>query len=119
MSTTIASTSSTDKTSPLHMLGYQASREAQNIFHDILGGGQDVTLRPAALRSGVLRLLYASEPAAAAALAMLARQAVFTVADTDVASVSMRFAVSGTVAIEQDDDRALWLVSVGYREVTA
>jgi hypothetical protein len=106
-----------DTSTPLLMLGFETARSGQNIYHEILGGGQDVTLQPAPLRSGTLRFLYPDEASAVSAEVMFAKAAVFSVEDTDRAAVSMRFALDGTLNLNLDESRELWLVDVGYREV--
>lgn len=106
-----------DTTAPTLILGYETARRSQNLYHDVLGGGQDVTLRPAALRSGTLRLFYPSEADAAAAMTMHAKSALFYVYDPDRPSIGMYYAVDGTLALELDSGRNVWTLAVGYQEV--
>jgi hypothetical protein len=105
---------------PLLVLGYETARQSQSIFHDILGGGQDVTLRPASLRSGTLRLLLATEAEAVAAETAHAAGKVLRLTDTDRPSVSMSYVLDGSLVRRLDDGtRKLWTLDVGYREVAA
>jgi hypothetical protein len=105
---------------PLLVLGYETTRQSQSIFHDIIGGGQDVTLRPASLRSGTLRLLFATEDDAVAAETAHAAGKVLRLADADRPSVTMSYVLDGALTRRLDDGtRKLWTLDVAYQEVAA
>jgi hypothetical protein len=103
--------------------GYESTREGRSITHEILGTSNvDVTLRPAAPRTGTLRLLILTEAGAAAAELALARAEVFTLTDPERPTVQMQFVVprGGKIARELDTDtRDHWIVAVDFHEVTA
>jgi len=100
-------------------LGYATTRYSENIIHKIVGrSNPDVTLRPAALRTGTLRLLFSSEYAANAAVNFHARAAVFTLTDTDLPLSGMRYVLSGKADRELDEETLLrWVVTVDYQEI--
>lgn len=105
---------------PIYVLGYETTRRSQSIFHDIIGGGQDVTLRPATRRSGTLRLLFATEAQAVAAETAHASGTVLRLQDDERTSIDMSYVLSGILVRRLDDDsRELWTLDVGYQEVAA
>lgn len=109
-----------ETTTPLAIIGYEAKRTTRNVYHDVLGGGTDVTLRPAEPRSGVLRMLYADEASARLAQDMFTRSELFTLDDPEFPSTRMTFALEGDLGIVLDPDTQIpWLISVGYQEVSA
>lgn len=110
---------STGVITPTIVDGYSAARSPRTIMHPILGrDADDVTLRPAALRRGTLKLVFALEADAVSALEILATPQVLTVADPDI-DIAMSFVVAEEdVSIELDDEtRGAWIVSTPYREV--
>lgn len=116
---TIQTLDGTAYSSPLLVIGFETTRRSQSIFHEVIGGGEDVTLRPASQRSGILRLLYVDEAAGVAAEEMHARGTVLYLQDTDRPTVSMYYVFDGTMTLRLDDDtQELWTLDVGYREVT-
>lgn len=113
-------THSTGVITPTVVDGWSASREARTKVHDILGRSDpDVTLRPAGLRAGTLKLVFATEQAAADAVAVLAVPQVLTLADADRPSLAGRFvAADGTIELQLDDEtRDVWIVTCPFREV--
>lgn len=99
--------------------GYKAARSPRTILHPILGReGDDVTFRPAGLRKGTLRLVFALEADAHAAVAVLATPQVLTLDDPDI-NITMSFVVAeDDIAPELDDEtRKVWIVSTPFREV--
>jgi hypothetical protein len=106
---------------PALVLGYDSSRTSGNIVHWILGRPDpDITLRPARLRNGTLKLLFRTEAAAAACLSLHSGTGVFTLADPDVSSVGMRYAVDGSIDISLDPQTLeMWVVSVAYQEIAS
>lgn len=107
-------------TSPVLVLGYQTSRESQNVVHDLIGGGIAVTLVRPRPRAGTLELFYVTEAAAHAAAELHAGETSFTFTDTERTTVAMTYVVDGSVGVELDDEsREYWTVSVDYQEVEA
>jgi hypothetical protein len=106
---------------PELVLGYDSSRTSGNIVHWILGRPDpDVTLRPARLRKGTLKLLFASESAAGTCFRLHGGAGVFVLADSDVESVGMRYVVDGNIDIGLDPQtQEMWLVSVAYQEIAS
>lgn len=104
--------------SPTLVLGYETARRGRNLFHEILGGGNAVSLIPADPRSGTLRLYYPDEADAAAAVELHGRGETLTITETDIATLDMEYALDGNVGYALDtetlDD---WVVSVDYREI--
>lgn len=101
--------------------GWSAAREVRTIAHTILGRPDpDVTFRPAGLRAGTLRLVFAAEAAAAAASDALATPQVLTIVDADRSHLAMSFVVTGgDLSVTLDDEtRDVWIVEVPYREVS-
>jgi hypothetical protein len=102
--------------------GYESTREGRSVMHEILGTSRvDVTLRPAAPRTGTLRLLILTEADAAAAEIVIARAEVFTLTSTERATVDMQFFVppGGRISRELDEDtRDHWIVAFDFHEVT-
>ncbi len=109
---------STATLSPALVLGYETSRESQNIVHDIIGGGIAVTLIRPRPRSGTLHLFFLTEPDAFNALNKHALEATFTLSDSDRPGVNMTYVADGTADLALDDQTRLrWVVSIGYQEV--
>lgn len=101
--------------------GWDASRRARNIIHDVLGRADpDVTLRPAGLRSGKLRLVFADEADAMQASNMHAQAATFQLVSTDRDHINMTYVATDEVRLTLDDaTRDAWVVEVGYQEVSS
>jgi len=118
MTALITAETSLNTTTPALVLGYQTARTSRNIIHDLLSGEVGVALVAPRPRSGTLELLYPVEADAFTALNLHAEETVFTLTDTDRASVAMSYVVDGDITIELDDEtRDHWVVSVGYQEV--
>lgn len=119
MPTTI--THSTGSINPESVDGYQATREARNVVHDIINrANPDVTLRAAGLRRGGFRLLFTEQSDALAAYAVMSKPQVFTIANTDVPAIGMSFVVGpegGAITIELNDTRTGWWIEVPFVEV--
>lgn len=104
---------------PLAVLSYETARDSSNIYHNILGGGIDVTIRPAQLRSGTLRQLYPDALKLRAAETMFSRAEVFYLDEPEVPGSNMYFAVAGRVTATLDPEtRRLWVLAVDFQEVT-
>lgn len=113
-------THSTGVITPRAVNGWQSSREARTIMHPVLGRPHDdVTLRPAGLRSGELTLVFPLEADARAAENVFAVAQVLTFADTDRTTLGMSFVVAdGEISVDLDDvTRNVWIVTVPFREV--
>jgi len=113
-------THSTGTITPTIVDGFTSTRESGTLVHPILGSeNPDVTLRPAALRAGILTLVFASASAATAAEMVMASAQVLTLTDPDVSQIGMSFVVTGG-GIELDLDResrSAWLLRVPFQEV--
>lgn len=120
MTTTITAAGSGDTTSPLTVVGYEAARESRNQTRDLLDGGIAVVLNKPRPRSGTLRLLYAEEAQAFAAMDIHAQETTFTLETDDRVSVGMTYVLGeGDVTIALDDEtRDAWVVSVPFQEIT-
>lgn len=104
---------------PTIVNGYSAARSPRSILHPILGrDADDVTFRPTALRKGTLKLVFALEADAHAAVEVLAVPQVLTLADPDV-NIGMEFVVAEEDIVPQLDDetRSVWIVQAPFREV--
>lgn len=111
-------TDGTTTIAPALVLGYDTAQPTRNVFHDILGRPDpDVSLAPAALRSGTLSLLFLTAGEAQAARAVVTDAVVLTLTDVDVPETDMRFVVSGDIATTLDTETYLWTIDVPYREV--
>lgn len=109
----------TETTSPTLVDGYSSGRQSGNVVIPILGGGVAVVLRPALPRTGTLRLFYPAEADAADAAAMHALPGYFTLTSDERATIGMDYVVSGSVAVELDDQtRDAWVVSVDFQELS-
>lgn len=119
MVTNITSTVSGDTTSPALVLGWEFSRRGGSIVHRVLGSSAvDVTLRPAALRSGTLNLFYLTEAPALACEAMHAKAARFTITDSDRPALGMQYVVTGQIRVTLDPETMKrWLVAVDFEQV--
>lgn len=119
MSTTITHSGGT--ITPDLVDGYRSSRQGGTIVHPISNSASaDVTLRVAGLRSGTMRLLFASESASEEAEAALAAGEVYTLASSDRTTIPMTFVVpeDGVIVRELDDTtRDVWFVEFTFQEV--
>lgn len=113
-----------DVIAPTLITGYESARESSNLVHPILGrAGDDVTLRPAKLRTGRLELLFTddtSEEDSAEAEAILAAAGVCILTSSSRGSIEMPFIIpqGAEIARELEDrTRRHWLVRVGFQEV--
>lgn len=108
----------TTDTEPLLVQGYDFERSNRTVFHQVPGSSStDATLFPIAPRSGTMTLVYTTAATGLAAEELLKQPATFTLVDTDVPSANMDFLVEG-LRLTQDGTRTLWMLAVGFREVT-
>lgn len=119
MTTLITVNDGTSNTaSPTLVLGYDTSRESQNIVHDIIGGGIAVSIVRPRPRQGRLELFFETEAQAFSALQLHSREATFTLNDSERPSVSMTYVTEGGIGLSLDSaTRNRWVLSVGYQEV--
>lgn len=107
-------------TSPALILGYETSRESQNIIHDLIGGGIAVALIRPRPRSGTLELFYLTEADAKSSLDLHSSEASFTLSEPDRPTWAMTYVASGALTVKLDEEgRRRWTVSVDYQEVDA
>lgn len=106
---------------PRLIVGWETSREARTVVHDLLYSAVPVvTQRPLAPRRGTLKYLFGTASEAAACYTMHLAPAVFKleleVSDT---TDTLRYVVaSGDLALRLDHETALvTIVEVPYREV--
>jgi len=117
MVTTISrSTDATTIVPELVLRGWESTDEAGTLVHPIIGAEwPDVSLRPAAARTGTMRMLFASPADAEAARVFHRAPAVFTTASTllwvPAAYVPVR------VRPMQQDGPHRWIVEVEFQEV--
>lgn len=127
--------------------GYESARETATVVHQILDrANPDVTIRPAGLRTGTLRLVFANpdvayigalitiggyvfentdpnSPLSAEQMARACEDAhaqggVFTLMSTDRYSIEMSYVANGTIARSLDEDtRQVWIVEIDFHEV--
>ena len=104
---------------PLDVLGWSLTRKGQTVVHPIIGDTDpDLTVRDAALRSGIVRTLWSTMAAALAAsqaLAVAGTPWTFTVPETP--GLTMRAYVVGDVTEASLDERGTaWVVDVTVQE---
>lgn len=100
--------------------GYESTRESRNIVHPIIGtASPDVTIRPAMLRRGTLRLLFTTEAAAKTAEDTHANATEpATLVAPEASTVDMTYVVDGRISRALDEaTRRAWIVLVDFQEV--
>ena len=105
---------------PHLVLGWDSARESRTHVHPVLGRPDpEVTVRPAALRAGTLRLFFLTYAEAAAAEAAHAEAGVWDLdATPDTPGLVGRYVVAGPLALRTDGEaHARWLLEVGFQEV--
>jgi len=103
---------------PLSAPGYESTRPSRNIVHPILGRRvPDITLRPAGVRTGTLRLIFPDDIESAVAEEALAAGGEFVLTHTDSITVDMLFIVDGDIQRRQDDSGA-WEITFRFQETT-
>ena len=100
------------------MLGYESSRPARTVVSETLAGSTDAFLLTAGSRTGRMELLFTDETAALTCESLHSQRSVFYLTDPDRPSVAMYYVVQGDVARRLHEERALWLVSIGWKEVS-
>lgn len=119
MTTTITANNGAGSTTPTSVLSpYSSDWESRNIIHDLIGGGIAVSLVAPRPRSGTYEVLYQTEEAAYACVALHREETTFTLADTDRPSVGMTYVLNGQTSVRLDPDTLEWfIVTIGYQEV--
>jgi hypothetical protein len=110
----------TTTVTPILVDGYTSTRESGNVVHTIISSvSPEVTLRAARLRTGTLRLLFATQAEALVGEALHALPVVLVLADPDVSGINMSYVAHGNIEVSLDDaTRTAWIVSVDFQEVT-
>jgi hypothetical protein len=108
---------------PLLTLGYTATRKSGSQVHRVPGAQYDaVTTHSASGRTGTLKFLFDSAPAAQQAEALIATGLPFRLTDDEQPTINMT-AVLGdgqiTTTLLTDDDTYLWTVEFPYVEQAA
>lgn len=112
---------------PLVIDGWDSSRESQNVLQQVIGGGVDALLRPAAPRSGTLSAVFVSMADAFALEALLSAGEVVDFADSDLPILDMSFVTSGAIRISKGEDAITledgtetfaWSVGFDFQQVT-
>lgn len=106
---------------PLLVDGYSATRASRNLEHVILGrSSSDFTLRPAALRRGELKMLFALESDAADAVTALSTPDTYTLVTDARTTLNMDFVVldGGCQLALDEQTRDMWVVTVPFQEFT-
>lgn len=109
---------------PTAVTSVRSERESRNVVHSIIGrDADDVTLRPAGLRTGTLELVWHStntaETDSEAAELAHAEGGVFTIVAPERASLSFTYVTdqSGRITRELNAELGSWTVRIDYREV--
>lgn len=120
MTATISAGDGSGTTSPITVLSpYAAAYASRNVIHDLIGGGIAVSLVQPRPRSGILSLLYGTEADAIAGAQLHRAETTFTLTEDEPASISMSYVIDGDVEVALDDETlTVWIVSVGFQEVT-
>lgn len=101
------------------VFNYSAPRRVENILHPILNSaGYNVTYKPIRLRSGRLRLLFATAAHAATAVTFLSVAGTFTLT-ASVSQASMTFVLApGDLDPQPNEGVAAWVLEVPFQEVS-
>lgn len=112
---------------PTLIAGYESSRESGNIAHPISGrSNPDYTLRPAALRTGTLTLLFSDDEVSTAEEASLAAEEAhalpqpLVLATAGKTSILMTYVVreGGRIARSIDSvTHKTWTLTVDFQEI--
>jgi hypothetical protein len=118
MSGTTVSNGTTTFT-PTLVHGYESSRATATVVHQILGrSAPNVSIRPAALRTGTLELIFANgEIDSKACEDAHAAGGVFTLSSTEASTIPMSYVANGAIARALDDTRAVWILRIDFHEV--
>lgn len=117
MSTTITGTGVASY--PLLVTQWSATSNTRHLVHEVLGNPwPDVTLQPAAPRTGSMSALFDYEAAASLLYAALRGTQVLTFSDDDTATTGMLFIANGSVTIATDSqNQDFWTVTWEFLEI--
>ncbi|NYD65983.1 hypothetical protein [Agromyces atrinae] len=105
---------------PILVVGYESTRAARAIVHEILDNtAPSVVLRAAASRSGKLRLIFDNEEDAYGAERAHAESGYWTLTDPDRPSLNMTYVVAdGDIVRTLDPEtRTIWVLEIPFVEV--
>lgn len=119
-------TDGTTAVQPIVIDGWESVRTVRTVVQQVVGGGVDAWLQPAAPRSGTLSAIFFDAADAFALEALLAAGTVLTFADTDRPNRAMTFVAQDSINVTQGDDIVqtpggdfyVWSVGFGFQEVT-
>lgn len=105
---------------PLLVIGYESTRTARNVVHQILNrANPDVSLRPATLRTGTLTMLCASLAIAQSLEQLHLQDGIMRLQDADLPAAAMYYVPNGSITVTLDPEgRRRALVAVDFHEVT-
>jgi hypothetical protein len=118
---TVTISNGIDSVSPALVDGFRAARTSRNVLVPILNASsRAVSLRPAGLLTGTLRLFFLNHADAVECLALLAAPGIFTYENTTDSAYDMTFVVPpGELTIELDDTTRLrWWIDAPFEEIT-
>jgi hypothetical protein len=96
----------------------ESKRETRNQVHEIIGRTDpDITFGGTGLRTGSIVLLLPNHATALDAEAFLASPGVFTLDDSELLGLNMRFVASGSIGLEVFDTLTHWVLTVEFQEV--
>ena len=109
----------TTTVTPILITGWDTRREGGNVIHDIIDRqDDDVTFRPARLRSGTLTALCATLEDALALETLAAQPRRLYLEDTDHPSINMTFVIAGDITVTLDDEtREQATVGLDFQQV--
>lgn len=119
MTHTITATNGAGTTSPLAVEKYSAERSSRNVIHDLLDGSLGVSFVTPRPRSGVLSLVYQTRAEAWAGFNLHSAPSSFQYLSSEVPEIGMRYVIDGSgIRVDQHDVTGLWIVTVGFQEVS-
>lgn len=112
-------TSGTLSFSPELITAWENSQESRNVIHVIIGRiDPDVTLHPAASRTGTLEMVFTDATSADTARGILTTGASFVISDSETWLDGFTFVMSGSIsAALEDETRKLWTITADYTEI--
>ena len=104
---------------PILVIDWDTERQAANVLHDVVGRvDDDVTYRPAGMRSGTLTCLCETLEHALQLEALAALPKKLTLTDPDHPSINMAFVASGRIRVALDDEtREQATVAIDFKQV--
>jgi len=104
---------------PLMVVGWESTREAGNVIHDIINRpDDDVTYRPARYRSGTLTVLCATLEDAITLEALVSQPKKLTLTEDTRPALNMAFVVEGDITVTlEEETREEATVAIEFRQV--